>query len=103
MLGSAIFGSVANVLLKLGTKKKIVWLSFLTNKHLMLGLLFHGFAAVLGIIAYKWGELSLLFPIGAFSYVLTLLLAKHILHEHMNVYKVAAIVCIIIGIMVTIL
>lgn len=102
MLFAAVFGSAANVLLKLGTRKKLRITSLFTDVYLFSGLILHGLAGVSGIIAYKWGDLSILFPIGAFSYVLTLLLAKYILHENLNAYKVIAIIFIILGIMVTI-
>jgi uncharacterized membrane protein len=57
-------------------------------------------ATVLTIIAYKKGDLSVLFPMASLSYLWGTLFAVKILKEKMNIYKYLAIFFVILGVIV---
>lgn len=98
---STILASSASLFLKIGTKKITFKLNinfFYKNIILFLGLFCYALASILGIIAYKGGELSILYPLASLSYIWTMILAVTILNEKMNKYKYFSVLLIIIGI-----
>jgi drug/metabolite transporter (DMT)-like permease len=68
------------------------------NLWLLLGFSVYGIGAVLMIKALQFGELSVLHPIMAFSYVVAFLLAFVFLHETYSVRQVSGIFLIIVGV-----
>ena len=62
------------------------------------GFAFHGCNALLLILALKDGELSILWPIYALSYVWVALLSMHFFGDRMNVWKGSGIALIILGV-----
>jgi drug/metabolite transporter (DMT)-like permease len=72
--------------------------SILTNFNLFVGLTFYCTAAVLLIIALKYGELSVLYPIIATSFIWVAILSKIFLGEIISPLKIVAIALIIVGV-----
>ena len=71
------------------------------NNHLLyvlIGFCFYGLGAIIMIVAYKYGSLSVLQPMLSLNYVLSLFLAAAILHEHISIQKVVGVVIIIAGV-----
>ena len=68
------------------------------NLPLIVGFGFHACNALLLILALKEGELSILWPIYALSYVWVGLLSMHFFGDRMNVWKGAGIALIILGV-----
>ena len=70
MMLCTLFASTAHIFLKFGVNK-INPNNFFSviNFHLILGLTFFGLGALFMMVAFKHGELSILFPILATSYV----------------------------------
>lgn len=64
---------------------------------LLLGFLLYGVGALLMLIAYKYGSLSVLQPMLSFNYVFSLALAHFALNEEITVSGVIGIVIIIAG------
>jgi undecaprenyl phosphate-alpha-L-ara4N flippase subunit ArnE len=67
--------------------------------------LFSGFAiyaigALSMVLAYRYGELSVLQPINSMSYVFSTIMAILILHEQVKVINMAGIVLVISGVIV---
>ena len=74
-------------------------ISVITNTALIIGLILYGIAAVMYIIALKYGELSVLFPIIATSYIwVSLASPRFFATDSMNLIKWFAITFIAIGV-----
>jgi undecaprenyl phosphate-alpha-L-ara4N flippase subunit ArnE len=70
----------------------------LRNRYLIIGVVLYAISTVMAILALKEGELSVLYPLIATSYIWATLLAKKVLKEYINVYKWSGIVMIIVGV-----
>ncbi len=91
--------SSAQILYKLGADELSLNLySILTNYFLLAGLLLYGFGAVILIIALKAGEVSVLYPIIATSYIWVALLAWLLFGESLTVFKIFGISFIFLGV-----
>jgi drug/metabolite transporter (DMT)-like permease len=106
-----MFASAAQVLLKIGMLHPLpavdtahfstfvdLALALATNFPLVAGFFFHACNALLLILALRDGELSILWPIYALSYVWVALLSMHFFGDRMNVWKGAGIALIILGV-----
>lgn len=84
-------------------KKAIVTLQFdvmsiITNKFLIGGMILYAIGGILMIISFRGGELSVLYPIIATSYIWVSFLSIWFLHEGMSALKWIGISSIILGI-----
>lgn len=93
-----LFTSAGQLFLKLGSKTASLNLGLLTNYYLIVGIALYLTSAVMLIIAFKGGELSVLYPFIATSFVWVSFLSVHFLGEAMNSWKWLGIVVIIIGV-----
>ncbi|MGA2183895.1 MAG: hypothetical protein ABSH47_12770 [Bryobacteraceae bacterium] len=71
-----------------------------TNPWLFSGYAFYGVSAVLMVLALRDGELSMLYPVIALTYVWVSLLSFVIFHESIGVWKMAGIALIVTGVAV---
>jgi undecaprenyl phosphate-alpha-L-ara4N flippase subunit ArnE len=99
MLICTILISVAQLLYKLGADKLEMSIQGILLNFLLIG----GFALyVIGagfmILAFKGGEVSVLYPILGTSYIWVTLLSWRVLGEMINVLKISGIIVIIIGV-----
>lgn len=86
----------AQIMLKISVKGST---SLFTNYYLMAGLLLYLIGAGLLIIALKYGELSVLYPVFATSYIwVSLLSPRFFATDYMNLYKWVGIFIIISGV-----
>ncbi len=67
---------------------------------LVAGIFFHGLAAVIFVLALRGGEVSVLYPVVAFHYVIAAWLGSRYLGERVTKLRWAAIVLIILGVAV---
>lgn len=65
---------------------------------LLSGFLLYGVGAIIMIIAYKFGSLSVLQPILSLNYVFSIVLAITILHEPIDLVKIIGVIIIIFGV-----
>lgn len=72
------------------------------NMPFLIGLFLYGMSMILCIVAYKYGNLTTLAPMGALNYVWAIFLSKRILGEKMNVWKWAGILLIIVGVVIVV-
>lgn len=98
-----MIGSCGSVLLKLGSGAVTRdWRSIISNYRrtwmLLAGLTLFGISAILFTIALRGGELSVLYPFVSIGYIFIILLSKMVLKERINVWKVAGIGFIILGV-----
>lgn len=111
--GCTVLGAAAQILIKTGMARLVVperhdWISWLmalalacaTNLPLFAGYALYGMSTVLMVLALRDGELSMLYPIIALTYVWVTLLSYVLLHEPANLYKNAGIVTIVLGVAV---
>jgi drug/metabolite transporter (DMT)-like permease len=111
VMGCTLFASAAQVLMKMGSVHPLPavdpsQLSSLVNFAFALtgdmpligGFALHACNALLLIFALKSGELSILWPLYALSYVWVAFLSAYFFGDHINAWKVAGIVLIILGV-----
>jgi multidrug transporter EmrE-like cation transporter len=75
-------------------------LGMVTNLPLMGGYCLYGLSTLLLVLALKDGELSLLYPVIALTYVWVTVLSFLIFHDDINPWKVLGIVLIVSGVAV---
>lgn len=94
--------SFAQVLYKMGANNLTSFniYSIITNYALIAGILVYGIAAVLMVIAFKGGEVSVLYPIIAFSYIWVSLMSITFFREPMNLFKWFGVCLIVLGVCV---
>ena len=91
--------STAQVLWKLGSEKlSFDLLSIITNWQIIIGIALYAVAGVLMIISFRGGDVSVLYPIVATSYIWVSFLSIFFLSETMNLFKWAGVLVIFSGI-----
>jgi len=96
-----ILGSAAQLLIKSGMSHFSPHLmALVTNVPLVAGYTLYGINTLMMVLALKNGEMSMLYPIIALTYVWTTLLSYTLLHEHSNFYKNLGIITIVLGVAV---
>jgi len=102
-----IIGAAAQVLIKkgagaLGANSTMLQtaLAMVLTPALFAGYSMYGISTILLVLALRHGQLSLLYPVFAMTYVWVTILSVVVFHESMNPYKIAGIVTIVAGIAV---
>lgn len=90
MLISSICVCVGQLLWKLSVNQGVIVM--------LLGFGFYGVGALVMIIAYKFGKLSVLQPMLSLNYVLSIILATVVLKEEINLIKCLGVLIIIAGV-----
>lgn len=105
VFGCTIFGAAAQILIKsgantLGTHLSVVEMAvtILTTLPLFLGYALYGVSTILLVLALQHGELSLLYPVIALTFVWVTILSILIFHDSMNPLKATGIALIIGGV-----
>ena len=75
-------------------------LAMVLNPALLAGFSMYGVSMVLLVLALRHGQLSLLYPVFAMTYVWVTILSVLVFHESMNAFKLAGIATIVGGIAV---
>ena len=96
---STIIGSVGALLFKFVSEHvtKNIFL-ILIRPSLYIAVILYGLSALVFVFALKFGDLSVLYPIAALSYIWVSLLSIIFLKEKMNLYKWSGLTSIILGI-----
>lgn len=90
MVVSSLFACVGQLLWKLSGAYGL-WI-------MLLGFVCYGIGAVLMLIAYRFGKLSVLQPMLSLNYVLSLFLGAAVLHEPLTVLKFIGVLVIVSGV-----
>ncbi|MFX3617527.1 MAG: EamA/RhaT family transporter [Sporolactobacillus sp.] len=81
---------------------QLFWKLFSINGNdyifLAIGFALYGFGAVIMIVAYRFGELSVLQPMLSMNYILTIVLSASVLDESLSFLKILGILTIMIGV-----
>jgi len=97
-LCACVIGAYGAVLLKKASPKVTFNLKCLANMQLLAGIALYAVGTILFIPALRGGDLSVLYPFVATTYIWISLFSIKFLKEKMNVLKWAGIVLIIIGV-----
>jgi len=99
-----LFTSAAQLFYKSGASN-LEWnlLALITNWPILLGIGLYGLGAVLMIVALRGGEVTTLYPIITFSYVLVTLGSGYFFGEVLNPMKWLGVGVIIVGILMIVL
>ncbi len=97
MVICTLFTSVAQILYKFGAAKLPL---IFTNYHLLGGLFLYGIGAVIFVTALKFGEVTVLYPIIATSYIWVAILSNLTFSESLGGFKLIGIALIFAGITV---
>lgn len=73
-------------------------ISWITNYDLIIGLSLYAVGAVMMIYAFKDGEVTVLYPIIALSYIWVSLLAVYFFHETVTVFEMIGIGLVVAGV-----
>ena len=91
MLVSSLCVCIGQLLWKLSTDGSLL--------PLLVGFAFYGAGALVMIVAYKFGELSVLQPMLSLNYVISIFLAAVVLKENITLLKLIGVVIIIAGVL----
>ena len=80
---------------------QLFWKLSATNGfvYIILGFFIYGAGALLMIVAYRFGKLSVLQPIMSLAYVFSIFLGFFFLNESISVMKCLSVILIIIGVL----
>ena len=92
---STLLTSSAQIFYKKGALKLPIIFS---NWELLAGMILYGIAAVMLIYALKSGDLNVLYPIVATSFIWVTILSYAIFHESLSHYKILGVASILAGI-----
>jgi multidrug transporter EmrE-like cation transporter len=97
-----VLGAAAQIFMKIGMARfdPHHLADVLTNLPLISGYFLYGVNTLMLTLALRDGELSMLYPIIAMTYVWVTLLSYTLLHEKPNLYKNAGITIIVVGVAV---
>ena len=99
VFASTLLTSTAQLFWKFGSNKlEFNLLSAITNIELITGIVLYAIAGTLLILSFRGGEVSVLYPIIATSYVWVSFLSIYFLNESMNLYKWLGVFTIVAGI-----
>jgi multidrug transporter EmrE-like cation transporter len=97
-----ILGAAAQMLMKIGTGhlSQPGVMGYITSLPLLAGYCLYGLNTVLLVFALRDGELSILYPIIALTYVWVTILSVVWFHESLNFFKLVGISVVVIGVAV---
>lgn len=95
MVICTLFTSTAQIFYKFGAVNLPV---IFTNIPLITGLVLYGFGAIIFVTALKFGEVTVVYPIIATSYIWVALFSWIIFNDNMNFHKIFGISAIVAGI-----
>lgn len=104
VFGCTILGAAAQTLMKIGANNltyPTMWetlMGMAMNLPLVAGYFLYGLSTLLLILALRHGELSLLYPVIALTYVWVCIISVVYFREAMNPFKLLGITVIVLGV-----
>ncbi len=95
ILSASLIAACGAIFFKKGAEKIKI-----TNKYLILGIIFYVISTVLYITGLKRGQLSVLYPFSSTTYLWVSLFSTKFLGEKMNKFKGIGITFIILGVII---
>ena len=90
MIFSSIFVCIGQLFWKLSAARGLAYI--------IVGFALYGIGALIMILAYRYGSLSVLQPILSLNYVLSIILASVVLGENITTVKICGVLVIIAGV-----
>lgn len=103
---STCLGAAAQILMKSGAQMQqqdsalMMLVAIFTTPQLFIGYCLYAMFTFVLVIALKYGELSILYPVIALTYVWVTILSVLIYKEILNPYKVAGLTTVVLGVAV---
>lgn len=95
----SLLGAGAQIYLKKGmTDFEFAYEQIIRNWELVLGVFLYGLSFILYNFALKFGEVTMLYPLIAFSYIWVMILASFMLNEPVTMKKIVGAVVIVGGV-----
>lgn len=100
MIPCTLFTSAGQILYKIGAETLSLDISsIIFNIPIIAGLISYAIGVIFLIIAFRGGELSVLYPIIATSYIWVSLASSYLFEtDFMNVYKWTGVIVIVVGV-----
>ena len=104
VFGCTILGAAAQIGMKMGANHMVHGggpgglVGLITNVPLLVGYTLYGLSTILLVLALKDGELSLLYPVIALTYVWVTILSLIIFHDAVNPFRLLGITIIVVGV-----
>lgn len=101
-----LLGAAAQMLMKIGASGiphpgfAATILAIFSNAPLFCGYCLYGLSTALLVLALRHGELSMLYPVIALTYVWVTILSVLYFHESMNFFKVLGLITVVAGVTV---
>lgn len=102
--GCTVFGAAAQILMKTGASAQphsgifALAIAIFTSLPLFAGYSLYGLSTAMLIIALKDGQLSILYPVIALTYVWVTVLSVIIFNESVNILKLTGLVAVVVGV-----
>ena len=98
-----VLGAAAQILMKKGADPNIhgmlpTVIRIFTNINMFIGYSLYGISAILLVLALRKGQLSLLYPVIALTFVWVAILSMLIFHETLSPMRIAGIATIVFGV-----
>lgn len=90
MILSSLFVCIGQLFWKLSGTNSFLYIT--------IGFICYGVGAIVMLIAYKYGSLSVLQPMLSLNYILSMFLAVIVLNETFNIVRVLGILIIVVGV-----
>ena len=91
--------TAANILYKIGANKLALdFDKLITNWFIPVGFILYVLAGIILIISLKHGDVSVLYPILATSYIWVTLLSKFIFNDSFTTFKTVGIITVVVGV-----
>lgn len=101
-----LLGAAAQILMKSGTQRTEaagavgLIVAIFSDWHLFSGYALYGLSTVVLIVALKYGQLSILYPVIALTYVWVTILSVVLYGEVMNPFKMLGLTTVILGVVI---
>ena len=94
-----IFTSIGQYFFKMGSVN-FAWdfFSLITNYAMIIGFLFYGVGSILLIAAFRYGDLSLLYPFISLTFIWVIIISSFVFGEPINGFKIGSVILIILGV-----
>ena len=96
---TTLINTAAQVLYKMGANRlEFNLLAIVTNYHIIIGIVLYLLSAALVVIALRGGELSVLYPLIALSYIWVAFASRIAFAENITLLKWAGVIVIVLGV-----
>lgn len=98
MAFAALLGATGQIMLKKSSQVEFTLIGLITNWPLFAFVMLYGIAVIIQFIAYRMGgDVSVIYPVVSLSYVFAALFAWYFLGEHISIWTIIGITCIMVG------